>query len=160
MLKRGFLNHASNDGNKVNSSKYASLNKIAPCAVELGNSSANAAKVDNTETVDPKHIPCATCSKLTKLRCAECKSVSYCSRECRRADYPVHQKICARLAKPYTFTPPSRIFKNAVFRVEDFMRGPDQPMDPPDTEDFEDVQMLWRYRKIKLLLFMLRSNTT
>ena len=157
MLKRGFLNHASQDRSQVKPSKCASLNNISPCAVELGNGNANAFIGNNTKIVDSKYTPCASCKVLTMLRCAECKRVPYCSKECRRVDYPVHQKICARLVKPYTFNPPSRIFKNAVFRVKDFMGGPDQPMDPPDTEDFEDVQMLWRYQ-IKIPPFYMKLH--
>lgn len=138
-MKKGFLNHLNKDV-----SKQITPKKSTPCAALQSNNNPTDFTVDNTLIADSKCTPCAICMKLTKLACAECKKVSYCSKECRRADYPVHHKICTRFAKPYTFHQPSRIFKNAVFRVEDFFRGPDQPMDPPDTEDFEDVQMLWR----------------
>ena len=88
--------------------------------------------------------PCSVCKMLTTFKCAECKNIAYCSKECRRTDYPTHKSVCQRIIKPYTFVSPSRVFKNKSFRVEDFQKGPDQSVDPPDTEDYEDVQLLWR----------------
>jgi MYND finger len=88
--------------------------------------------------------PCSVCKMLTTFTCAECKNIAYCSKECRRTDYPTHKSTCLRMIKPYTFVSPSRVFQNKLFRVEDFQKGPDQSVDPPDTEDYEDIQLLWR----------------
>lgn len=89
-------------------------------------------------------IPCTVCRQLTKFTCAECKDVYYCSRECRASDYSLHRKVCTRIFKPYVYKALSRIFQNKIFKVEDFQKGPDQPLDPPDTEEYDDVQALWR----------------
>ena len=88
---------------------------------------------------------CAVCKTLTRFKCAECKNVYYCSRGCRKDDYFVHSKNCCRIFKAYNFTPLSRVYRVAVFNVIDFLKGPDQPMDPPSTEAFEDIQHLWRF---------------
>jgi MYND finger len=88
--------------------------------------------------------PCSVCKMLTTFTCAECKNVANCSKECRRTDYPMHKSVCQRIIKPYTFVSLSRVFQNKSFRVEDFQKGPDQPLDPPDTEDYEDIQLQWR----------------
>jgi MYND finger len=88
--------------------------------------------------------PCTVCRQLTKFTCAECKDIYYCSRECRTSHYSLHRKVCTRIFKPYVYKAPSRIFQNRIFRVEDFQKGPDQPLDPPDTEEYDDVQILWR----------------
>ena len=92
--------------------------------------------------------PCAACQNPAIFTCAECKEVYYCSKECRGSHYVIHKKTCLRSIKPYIFDPPSRVFKKAIFTVEDFQKGPDQPIDPPDTEEFEDIQHLWRYLDI------------
>ena len=87
---------------------------------------------------------CEVCRKLTNFACAECKEITYCSRECRASDYSLHRKSCTRIFKPYAFKALSRKFQNRIFSVEDFQKGPDQPLDPPDTEEYDDVQILWR----------------
>ena len=105
--------------------------------------------------------PCSVCSILTTFRCAECKETAYCSKGCRRSDYLKHSATCLRTAKPYTFSTPSRVFRNKLFKVEDFQIGPDQSMNPPDTEEYEDVQFLWRWRnKIRMLARMLCIDIT
>ena len=87
---------------------------------------------------------CEVCRKLTNFACAECKEITYCSRECRASDYSLHRKSCTRIFKPYAFKALPRKFQNRIFSVEDFQKGPDQPLDPPDTEEYDDVQILWR----------------
>jgi len=41
-----------------------------------------------------KVVPCYVCDKPTTTRCSRCSGVNYCSRECRRADWPRHKKEC------------------------------------------------------------------
>lgn len=89
--------------------------------------------------------PCSVCQSLTNFKCAECKDIYYCSKECRKEDYFNHRRICCRVFKAYIFYPLSRVYRFAVFNVIDFLKAPDQPMDPPDTEAFEDIQHLWRF---------------
>lgn len=102
--------------------------------------------------LNKKSSPCSVCSILTTFRCDECKHTAYCSKGCRRSDYSKHKAICLRTAKPYTFSTPSRIFRNKSFKVEDFQIGPDQSINPPDTEEYEDVQFLWRWHSKILML--------
>jgi hypothetical protein len=53
---------------------------------------------------------CAACSKpetepekpLRLLKpCSKCQSVSYCSRECQKADFKKHKKVCAAAAQEW-----------------------------------------------------------
>lgn len=41
---------------------------------------------------------CASCGKPASLRCARCKSVHYCSKECQKADWPSHKRSCVASA--------------------------------------------------------------
>ncbi len=44
--------------------------------------------------VEHKKI-CASCgAKSCTFKCAKCKSVSYCNRECQAADWPNHKRVC------------------------------------------------------------------
>jgi hypothetical protein len=43
---------------------------------------------------------CASCGKKGKvLRCAKCKSVAYCGRECQQSGWAAHKKECKKIAK-------------------------------------------------------------
>ena len=63
--------------------------------------------------------PCSVCKMLTTFKCAECENIAYCSKECRRTDYPTHKSTCLRIMKPNTFVSPSRVFQNKSLKVED-----------------------------------------
>ena len=91
-----------------------------------------------------KSRPCTVCQQITKFTCAECKDIYYCSRACRASDYYLHKKVCTHIFKPYAYKAQSRKFQNRIFCVEDFLKGPDQPLNPPDTEEYDDIQILWR----------------
>ncbi|KAF1971628.1 hypothetical protein BU23DRAFT_590544 [Bimuria novae-zelandiae CBS 107.79] len=42
---------------------------------------------------------CATCNKAPNLkRCAKCLKTLYCSRDCQKADWKTHKKVCAQQA--------------------------------------------------------------
>jgi hypothetical protein len=43
---------------------------------------------------------CVCCSKKAKMRCSDCKTFHYCSRECVNADWSVHKLVCP-LLKPF-----------------------------------------------------------
>ncbi len=45
-------------------------------------------------------LPCKVCGETGKTkRCGRCKVVAYCGKEHQKADWKVHKKICASLAK-------------------------------------------------------------
>ena len=45
-------------------------------------------------------LPCKVCGETTKTkRCTWCKVVAYCGKEHRKADWKVHKKVCASLAR-------------------------------------------------------------
>ncbi|KAM0723061.1 hypothetical protein Q7P37_001261 [Cladosporium fusiforme] len=60
----------------------------------------------------PTPPTCAKCAKPepnpeepTLLKpCIACKSVSYCSRDCKKADTKAHKKVCAAEAQKYMQT--------------------------------------------------------
>jgi tetratricopeptide (TPR) repeat protein len=39
---------------------------------------------------------CQICDKPGKYKCASCNAVRYCSKECQKADWPAHKKICKK----------------------------------------------------------------
>jgi hypothetical protein len=39
---------------------------------------------------------CAVCGKNTSKKCAGCKEVHYCSRECQTKDWSKHKKVCTK----------------------------------------------------------------
>ena len=39
---------------------------------------------------------CNRCNKDTTKKCAGCKSVHYCSRECQKQDWAKHKKFCKK----------------------------------------------------------------
>ncbi|KAI1753164.1 putative MYND domain protein [Xylaria castorea] len=54
---------------------------------------------------------CNTCGKVSSQlkRCAKCTTTPYCSRDCQKADWKTHKKICSKQAheRPETGTGPS-----------------------------------------------------
>ena len=45
-------------------------------------------------------LPCKVCGETEKtMKCARCKVVAYCGKEHQKADWKVHKKICASLAR-------------------------------------------------------------
>ncbi|KAK4626352.1 hypothetical protein CLAFUW4_04707 [Fulvia fulva] len=77
-----------------------------------GESSASATSSSEPSTM-PALPSCGNCGKLetstdadeqeAKLLkpCIMCKSVSYCSRDCKKADTKKHKKVCAKAAQEY-----------------------------------------------------------
>ena len=46
--------------------------------------------------------PCWHCSRNAKLRCTQCGSASYCSKECQRTHWGTHHKLeCAGSGMPF-----------------------------------------------------------
>ena len=38
--------------------------------------------------------PCGFCASEAKVKCANCKSIYYCDRNCQKRDWKVHKKSC------------------------------------------------------------------
>lgn len=65
----------------------------------------------------PSHEPlcatCAQCNKLVKVKkCGKCKTIRYCGKECQKADYDRHKKICKTIKKVQNDAPPLSDGKN------------------------------------------------
>jgi hypothetical protein len=46
-----------------------------------------------------RDLICETCGKREEIkRCAKCKLVAYCSRDCQKSNWTKHKKICPQLA--------------------------------------------------------------
>ncbi|KAH8239290.1 hypothetical protein KR032_002867 [Drosophila birchii] len=43
---------------------------------------------------EPDHNSCATCQAKAKKKCANCKQIYYCSRDCQLKDWPQHKTTC------------------------------------------------------------------
>ena len=59
-------------------------------------------KVDDANLDDEENqhlrVPCIKCNKnSTTKRCANCKSVYYCSRDCQKKDWSSHKRQCLNL---------------------------------------------------------------
>lgn len=55
----------------------------------------------------PVSEPASTCAQCGKSpeslkQCLKCHSVSYCNKDCQKANFKVHKKVCASLAQEYT----------------------------------------------------------
>ena len=44
-------------------------------------------------------LPCRVCGETKTMKCGRCKVVAYCGKEHQKADWKVHKKICASLAR-------------------------------------------------------------
>ncbi|KAK2950011.1 hypothetical protein BLNAU_15046 [Blattamonas nauphoetae] len=42
---------------------------------------------------------CTQCGKEAHMKCGRCKTVWYCGAECQKKHYPIHSKICEKLAE-------------------------------------------------------------
>lgn len=42
----------------------------------------------------PTHLRCCVCGKQGKLRCSKCGIARYCDRQCQRAHWPDHKRVC------------------------------------------------------------------
>ncbi|KAH7087636.1 hypothetical protein FB567DRAFT_525393 [Paraphoma chrysanthemicola] len=59
------------------------------------------AKSSTTASTQPQ--TCAQCAKSpdTLKQCLKCHSVSYCGKDCQKAHFKSHKKVCASLAQEY-----------------------------------------------------------
>jgi len=51
---------------------------------------------DNNNNISSKRAVCVNCLKENQSmqKCSRCKTASYCSVTCQRADWPVHKNVC------------------------------------------------------------------
>ena len=86
---------------------------------------------------------------IHSTQCINCHEVKYCSKDCQRADWAAgHRKSCNKKgpnSRPYVFHEPDLYTSmERQWHVDEILNGPDQPMDPPDTEDYEFALSLWK----------------
>ena len=55
--------------------------------------------------------------------CAKCKSVNYCTRDCLKADFKVHKKVCAKLSAEYAKTADFKMVSRTVPAKKEGHRG-------------------------------------
>ena len=75
-------------------------------------------------------LACASCAKKETdpenpiLRpCITCKSVSYCSRDCKKANAKAHKKACAAAAQEYMKTATVKMASRAAPKAETHDKG-------------------------------------
>ena len=70
---------------------------------------------------------CAQCTKSDTEKplkqCLKCHSVAYCSKECQKAHFKSHKKVCASLAQEYTKTHEPKMASRAPARGGERDRG-------------------------------------
>ena len=44
-------------------------------------------------------LPCRVCGETKTMKCGRCKVVAYCGKEHQKADWKVHKRVCASLAR-------------------------------------------------------------
>lgn len=83
-----------------------------------------------SEDEEAKPVTCAKCATSESnlenpiLRpCITCKSVSYCSRDCKKADAKAHKKVCAAAAQEYMKTADVKITSRAPPKAETHDKG-------------------------------------
>ena len=52
---------------------------------------------------------CFHCNQPCTLRCAQCSSVFFCSRECQQAVWPDHESFCEKIAQPIQCDDPTAL---------------------------------------------------
>jgi hypothetical protein len=65
-------------------------------------------KVFDPPAPPPPLLVCAHCKKAcaVPMRCAKCRSITYCERSCQVSNWPDHKKQCSKLAKPVASAAP------------------------------------------------------
>lgn len=72
---------------------------------------------------------CAKCLKpedpetITLRPCITCKSVSYCSRDCKKADAKAHKAVCAKAAQEYMKTADIKMASKAPPKAKEHDKG-------------------------------------
>jgi MYND finger len=96
--------------------------------------------------------PCGKsgCLEKGKYSCGRCKKACYCSIQCQKDSWSSHKSLCKISDKSmpeYKWTEPS-LATRYHWCLEDFLKGPDQPMDPP--EEFDYLNDWWGDQKFYL----------
>ncbi|KAH7383760.1 hypothetical protein BKA66DRAFT_584212 [Pyrenochaeta sp. MPI-SDFR-AT-0127] len=103
---------------------------------EEPNPSATSSAVEEGAAAHPTQISssqqeiCAHCSKTPGeslsspfRQCSKCHSIPYCSKDCQKAHFKTHKKVCASLAQEYTKTHEPKMASRAPARGGERDRG-------------------------------------
>jgi hypothetical protein len=78
-------------------------NDAAASSPTTSQEEASASSSSTAPDTQPTSI-CAQCSNSPESlkQCLKCHSVAYCNKDCQKANFKVHKKVCASLAQEYT----------------------------------------------------------
>ncbi|KAK3681644.1 putative MYND domain protein [Podospora appendiculata] len=83
-------------------------------------------------------MACASCKKsppeVTLKHCAKCSITDYCSRDCQKADWKAHKKICGKAGQEDPASGPS--FANSSARPSASRLSPPKGLDSPIAKPF------------------------
>ncbi|KAK8030192.1 hypothetical protein PG993_011483 [Apiospora rasikravindrae] len=104
-----------------------------------GQNSAEASSSSSTPAASAAKASCAQCHKAEEVAespdgggeerssnlkpCITCKSVLYCSRDCKKAHLKQHKKACAKLAQEYAQTADVKMASRSAAPKADTHRG-------------------------------------
>ncbi|KUJ06811.1 uncharacterized protein LY89DRAFT_790195 [Mollisia scopiformis] len=82
-----------------------------PSGTQNESASTSTTQAESSSSSSKPSPKCDTCGKQgdTLKECIKCHSVTYCSKDCQKADFKNHKKVCAKMAQEYA--------KNADFKM-------------------------------------------
>lgn len=81
---------------QVTGSGLRCLTLLAPVAAAMGSGDTVAGQAGAAVSSTNLERPCVICGKATSQRCSRCRSSYYCSVNCQRADWSLHQPNCKK----------------------------------------------------------------
>ncbi|KAI8930811.1 hypothetical protein NX059_011834 [Plenodomus lindquistii] len=88
-------------------------------------SSSEQTPTQSTPLTSSQQATCAQCGKSpdSLKQCIKCHSISYCNKDCQKANFKTHKKVCASLAQEYTKTHEPKMASKAPPRNDARDRG-------------------------------------